>query len=83
MTNTRSFLSWLLICLIMALPAAASLQAQSALRSGPMIGHVDMRSASIFLQTMKSSMVSIRYVDSAYGKSYSTPAMRSAVRFRR
>ena len=54
-------------------------QAQGPLRSGPMVGHVDMRGASIFIQTTVPSDVSIRYADSASGASYRTPVQRSRV----
>ena len=66
----------LIVALVLSLPP--SVQAQSPLRSGPMVGHVDMRSASIFVQTIKPSPVAIRYVDSASGKSFTTPVQRSA-----
>lgn len=58
---------------------ALSAQAQGPLRSGPMVGHVDMRGASIFVQTTVPSDVSIRYVDSASGSSYRTQVLRSRV----
>ncbi len=78
MTNTRSFVRGLIICLTLALSAAASLNAQSVLRSGPMLGHVDMRGASIFVQTHKPASVAIRYVDSASNATFTTPAIRSS-----
>lgn len=75
MTNLRRFGKGLLVVVILTL--SASLRAQSPLRSGPMVGHVDMRSASIFVQTLKPASVAIRYVDSASNTTYTTPAVRS------
>ncbi|MFM8771759.1 MAG: alkaline phosphatase D family protein, partial [Candidatus Kapaibacterium sp.] len=75
MTNLRRFGRGLLVVVFLTL--SASLRAQSPLRSGPMVGHVDMRSASIFVQTLKPASVAIRYVDSASNTTYTTPAVRS------
>ncbi|MEY3386298.1 MAG: hypothetical protein RIR53_1109 [Bacteroidota bacterium] len=67
----------LLACTFFA--ASQATIAQSPLRSGPMVGHVDMRGASIFVQTLRPSSVAIRYVDSASNATFTTPAVRSAV----
>lgn len=50
---------------------------QGMLRSGPMIGHVDMRSAKIFVQTWDESDVRITYRDNVTGKGLSTPTRRT------
>lgn len=63
---------------IMMVMMTSSLCAQSPLRSGPMLGHVDMRSASIFVQTLKPATVAIRYVDSASNATYTTSTVRSS-----
>ncbi|HBB26753.1 MAG TPA: phosphodiesterase [Bacteroidetes bacterium] len=77
MTSTHSSCRGLVVCCALVLLALPLLHAQSPLRSGPMVGHVDMRSASIFVQTLKPSQVTIRYTDSTSGKTYSTPVHRS------
>lgn len=55
-----------------------SLRAQSPLRSGPMLGHVDMRSASVFVQSLKPAAVAIRYVDSASNAAFTTSTVRTS-----
>ena len=46
--------------------------AQIGFRAGPMVGHVDMRSASIWVQTLTESSVRITYRNNVTGKWLST-----------
>ena len=50
----------ILIALVCILQAATALS-QTTLVSGPMLGHVDMRSASIWVQTSTAARVQVRY----------------------
>jgi alkaline phosphatase D len=78
MTRTLTHAKWLAVVIATMLAMVSFLQAQGPLRSGPMLGHVDMRSASIFLQTIKPAAVAIRYVDSASNATFTTPPVRSS-----
>lgn len=78
MTSTYVLSRGLAVCCALVLLVAPFLSAQSPLRSGPMLGHVDMRGASIFVQTHKPASVAIRYVDSASNATFTTPAIRSS-----
>ncbi len=64
------------IALIVILCSIGSF-AQSQIRSGPMVGHVDMRSAKIFVQTWNEASVRITYRDNKVGKGLSTSTQRS------
>ncbi len=57
--------------------SSLSILAQGLIRSGPMVGHVDMRSAKIFLQTWDEADVRITYRDNVSGKGLSTPTRRT------
>jgi alkaline phosphatase D len=66
-----------LLCMLITVGAACPLAAQSPIRSGPMVGHVDMRGAKIFVQTWDEADVRITYRDDVTGKGLSTPTRRT------
>ncbi len=67
-----------LLChLLLLLCSAGPLPAQSLIRSGPMVGHVDMRGAKIFVQTWEEADVRITYRDDVTGKGLSTATRRT------
>ncbi|MBK7575845.1 MAG: alkaline phosphatase family protein [Ignavibacteria bacterium] len=57
--------------------ASLSIRAQGTLRAGPMVGHVDMRSATIWLQTNAEANVRITYRDNVVGKGLATATRRT------
>lgn len=76
MLNVIPSLRHFVIALVL-FTASLTATAQGPLRSGPMVGHVDMRSAKIFIQTWDEADVRITYRDNVSGKGLSTPTRRT------
>ncbi|MCX6140562.1 MAG: alkaline phosphatase D family protein [Candidatus Kapabacteria bacterium] len=66
----------LIACILIAVSAQATF-AQVGLRAGPVVGHVDMRSARIWIQTWAEANVRITYRDNIVGKGLSTRTIRT------
>jgi len=76
MGNIQKNVVWL-VALVLHTLSASCLFAQSGLRAGPMVGHTDMRSASIWVQTWDEAEVRITYRNNVAGKRLSTPTRRT------
>jgi len=61
-----------LLALALIVSTFPSFAQQSLLRSGPMVGHVDMREATLWLQTTTDARVRATYRDSSSAREYKT-----------
>lgn len=77
MVNIRGRAGALIVGILLLPTLAPCLNAQQGLRAGPMVGHTDMRSASIWFQTWDEAEVRITYRDNVAGKWLSTIARRT------
>lgn len=68
-------MAYIILLLVLVAITTPIVAQQSLLRSGPMVGHVDMREATIWLQTTSDAKVRIVYKDSASSKVYNSPTM--------